>query len=315
MVNTLIKQLSLILKLAILYFRFSGPIGDHYKFINNIIVDSPDLVFSLPALRSIGKLKDYSVIIGTVRSSAPTNGKTTGVTVEDFKADGQYFRKSYSEVDLFGNESGSGASVAQLNTIFNNFYYPYIDDWQYLDLSLRPDVDDRVRYGGLNGHFIGALPVGYHFDIPTLWNTYKDADNTANVELNMSNRLIRTQSAIPGVYTSTTITLPNAIDETDVAMFFKNNVYDSNGVSVQRLDYSVDPDKDAALEQRTVYSYRMKTSPDDVTPLTDWKEYELDRAPTVDASGNSNVDDLFDSATETKQRIKRFIIEITLRSE
>lgn len=286
--------------------------------INCMIVNSPDLNIQFKdALRPVGELHDYSIIIGTVKSNITVNGKATGsaLTLEDFKADGQYFRKSYSEVDLFGNESGSGASVAQLNTIFNNFYYPYIDDWQYLDLSLRPDVDDRVRYGGLNGHFIGALPVGYHFDIPTLWNTYKDADNTTNVELNASNRLIRTNPSMPGVYTSTLITLPSAINETDVAMFFKNNVYDSNGVAVQRLDYSADPDKDAALEQRTVYSYRMKTSPDDVTPLTDWKEYELDRAPTIDDLDRSNLDPNFDVSTQKKQPIKRFIIEITLRSE
>lgn len=286
-------------------------------FKNICILDSPNLTLSLDETRDHTKIIDYCCIIGNIKSNISINNKSSGtlLTVEDFKIDGRYFRKSYSEVDLFGNASGSGTSVAQLNTIFNNFYYPYIDDWQYLDLSLRPDVDDRVRYGGLNGHFIGALPVGYHFDIPTLWNTYKDAGNTTNVELNASNRLIRTNPGIPGVYTSTLITLPSAINETDVAMFFKNNVYDSNGVAVQRLDYSVDPAKDNTLEQRTVYSYRMKTSPDDVTPLTDWKEYELDRAPTVDASGNSNIDDLFDSETETKQPIKRFMIEITLRSE
>lgn len=298
------------------FVRCVGGFTNHSMY-NCLFVDCPDFSFNFSESRSVGTIVDYSIIIGTVKSNIVVNGKapSSALTLEDFKAGGQYFRKSYSEVDLFGNAEGSGANIPQLNEIFNNFYHPYIDDWQYLDLSLRPDVDDRVRYGGLNGHFIGAFPVGYHFDIPTLWNTYKDAGNTTNVELNMSNKLIRTNPAIPGVYTSTTITLPNAIDETDVAMFFKNNVYDSNGVAVQRLDYSVDPAKDAALEQRTVYSYRMKTSPDDVTPLTDWKEYELDRAPTVDASGNSNIDDLFDSETETKQPIKRFIIEITLRSE
>ena len=273
--------------------------------LSNIFIGCSSLNLELLATKAVTYICDYSIVIGNIQ----------GNSMEYWRDQGQYFRKSFSEVDLFGNASGSGATVTQLNMIFNNFYYPYIDDWQYLDLSLRPDVDHRVRYGGLNGHFIGALPVGYHFDIPTLWNTYRDAVNTTNVELNMMDRLIRTNPAIPGVYTSTTITLPNAIDETDVAMFFKNNVYDSNGVAVQRLDYSVDPAKDNTLEQRTVYSYRMKTSPDDVTPLTDWKEYELDRAPTVDASGNSNINDLFDSATETKQKIKQFIIEITLRSE
>ena len=302
-------------RISNIFARCGGNLAISENFMHNWIINSENLILVRSTSRPISILVDYSIIIGTVRTQIATNGKTTGVTIEDFKADGQYFRKSFSEVDLFGNASGSGASVAQLNEIFNNFYYPYIDDWQYLDLSLRPDVDDRVRYGGLNGHFIGALPVGYHFDIPTLWNTYQDAVNTTNVELNMMDRLIRTNPAIPGVYTSTVIVLPQAIDETDVAMFFKNNVYDSNGVAVQRLDYSIDPAKDSTLEQRTVYSYRMRTSPDDVTPLSPFKEYEIDRAPTVDASGNSNIDNSFDVATQQKQKIKQFIIEITLRSE
>lgn len=284
---------------------------------NNIVTDSPDLILNAESVRPVGVISDYSIIIGTVKSNITVNGKApdSALTVEDFKADGQYFRKSYSEVDLFGNAEGSGASIAQLNTIFNNFFYPYSDDWQYVDLSLRPDVDDRVRYGGLNGHFIGALPVGYSFDMSTLWNTYRDSGNTSNVELNMNDRLVLTNSANPGVFTSTEITLPEVVNETDVATFFKNNVYDSNGVAVQRLDYTEDPVIDNTLEQRTVYSFRMKTAPDDVAALSAFKEYELDRAPTVDENGNSNIDLAFDVNTQQRQDIKRFIIEITLRSE
>lgn len=118
------------------------------SFQNNIIIDSPLFTMNTPKPRPIGYIADYSVIIGTVKTNTAINGKTTGVTIEDFKADGNYFIKSYSEVDLFGNTSGSGATVTQLNEIFNNFYYPYIDDYQNLDLTLRPDCDERVRFGG-----------------------------------------------------------------------------------------------------------------------------------------------------------------------
>lgn len=286
------------------------------ELFNCVFIGCQDLTIAFqPGARRLGYYADFSVIIGTVKSDITISNKAPGepLTIEDFKSDGRYFRKSYSEVDLFGNVSGSGATVEQLNRLFNNFYFPYIDDWQYLDLSLKPGGDERLRYGGLNGHFIGALPMGYNFSALNLWNNFKDVTNTSNLILNVDNKIVRIDANIPGVFTSTIVTLDTAI-EADINMFFKNNVYDSTGLAVQRLDYGTDDTKDDTLIQRTVYSYRMKISPDLITPLSDWKEYEIDRAPTVDADGNSNVSDLFDVSTQQKQIIKRFIIEVTLVS-
>jgi len=292
-------------------YSTTSPLGIVAGFI---IINSPNLKLALTETRPIGKYADYSIIIGTVTTNYAINGKTSGVTIEDFKIDGNYFSKSFSEVDLFGNASGSGATVAQLQTLFNNYFSPvYLDNWQYLDLSLKPTVDDRVRYGGLSGHFIGALPVGYSYDIATLWTTYQDAGNTSNVEIDgVSGNLVLSAGQTTGVFTTTEIVLPNAV-EADVSMFFKNNVYNSSGVAVQRIDTTDDEVPSNLVEQRTVYSYRLKTSPDSGTALGVWKEYELDRAPTVDASGNSNINDSFDKQTETTQIIKKFALEITLR--
>jgi len=298
------------------YLRCSGNLSHLVisKIINIVIIDSPSLKWYVNTPRPVGVIADYSVIIGTVSSQWPINGKTSGITVEDFKQDGNYFGKSFSEVDLWGNVEGSGATLSQLQEIFNSYFSPvYLDNWQYLDLSLKQSVDDRIRYGGLGGHFIGALPVGYSYDITTLWATYQDAGNTSNVEIDsVSGNLVLSAGQTTGVFTTTEIVLPNAV-EADVSMFFKNNVFDSNGVAVQRLDKTDDPAAENSTEQRTVYSYRLKTSPDSGTALGVWKEYELDRAPTVDASGNSNINDSFDKQTETTQIIKKFALEITLR--
>ena len=140
-------------------------------------------MLTIDAIRAVGVIFDYSVILGSVKTNIPINGKTTGVTIEDFKANGNYFVKSYSEVDLFGNPSGSGATVTQLQTLFNNYFSPvYLDTGQDLDLSLKPTASNLIKFGGLNGTYIGALPVGHYFSGETLWNTYKDAINTSNID-------------------------------------------------------------------------------------------------------------------------------------
>lgn len=285
------------------------------SLLNSIIINSPDLTLGFSVPRPTGVIRDYSIIIGTVKTAVAINGKTVGVTIEDFKADGNYFGKSFSEVDLWGNTEGSGATTTQLQEIFNNYFSPvYLDNWQYLDLSLKSDVNDKIRYGGLDGHFIGAKAVGYAYGITALWASYQDAGNTSNVEIDsVSGNLILSAEQTTGKFTSTEITLGATI-VADLSMFFKNNIFNSAGVAVQRLDYTDDVAKSNTVNQRTVYSYRLKTSPDTGTALGVWKEYELDRAPTVDANGYSNMDDLFDVDTEVKQTIRKFAIEITLRN-
>ena len=301
-------------------FRGVGSyLNDSDSDINNAIINSPDLIIRITLPRPSGIIKDYSIIIGTVKTSVPVNGKTTGVTIEDFKADGNYFVKSYSEVDLFGNASGSGASVAQINEIFNNYYSPiYIDDWQNADFTLRPDADDRVKFGGLNGTYIGAKPVGYRFSASDLWNTYIDSGNTSNLEYDMVNNAIVLQDGFDvGTYRSVRISMPEAIT-VDLVAFMANFVYNiegtaKQGVANQRIDSTPDLLPDNTENQRVVYDYRLQVAPNTVDALSVFKDYELNREPTIDASGNSQLNDLFDDTTEQKQVVQDFIIEFTIR--
>ncbi len=285
---------------------------------SNIFINCPSLIMTLPNIRPVGYYNDYSVIVGSVSTSTAINGKTTGVTVEDFKADGQYFIKSYSEVDLFGNASGSGATASQLNEIFNNFYYPYIDDYHNLDLTLRPDCDERVRFGGLNGTYIGALPVGYRLSASALWNTHIDVANTSNLDYDMANNAIVLASGQDvGTYTSLIIDLgvPITVDMVDFLANFVYNIEGTakQGVSNQRIDTTPDLLPDNTENQRVVYDYRLQYSPDGVTALTGWENLELNRMPTKDGDGLSQLDDGFNQATAQKLTIQRLKIEFTLR--
>lgn len=296
-------------------FRMNSLGGDN---TNNTFINCGNLILQLQADRPIGTIVDYSIIIGTVKTSVPINGKTTGVTVEDFKADGNYFIKSYSEVDLFGNVSGSGATVSQLNEIFNNFYYPYIDDYHNLDLTLRPDCDERVRFGGLDGTYIGALPVGYRLSASELWNTHIDVANTSNLDYDMvNNAIVLASGQDVGTYTSLVIDLgaPIVVDMVDFLANFVYNIEGTakQGVSNQRIDTTPDLLPDNTKNQRVVYDYRLQYSPDGVTALTDWVNLELNRMPTVDGDGLHQLDDGFNQATAQKLTIQRLKIEFTLR--
>lgn len=296
--------------------------GNHFPIpsqsSSNIFIGCSNLTLSIASERPIQTFFDYSIIIGTVRTSIPINGKTTGVTVEDFKADGNYFIKSYSEVDLFGNASGSGATVSQLNEIFNNFYYPYIDDYHNLDLTLRPDCDERVRFGGLNGTYIGALPVGYRLSAAELWNTHIDVANTSNLDYDMvNNAIVLASGQDVGTYTSLIIDLgaPITVDMVDFMANFVYNIEGTakQGVSNQRIDTTPDLLPDNTENQRVVYDYRLQYSPDGVTALTGWKNLELNRMPTVDGNGLYQLEDGFNQATAQKLTIQRLKIEFTLR--
>lgn len=288
------------------------------RALNNIFIECSTFSLTLTSPRTVGIINDYSIIIGTVRTSTPINGKTTGVTIEDFKANGNYFGKSYSEVDLFGNVSGSGATVNQLNEIFNNFYYPYIDDYHNLDLTLRPDCDERIRFGGLNGTYIGALPVGYRLSASELWNTHIDVANTSNLAYDMvNNAIVLASGQDVGTYTSLIIDLglPITVDMVDFLANFVYNIEGTakQGVSNQRIDTTPDLLPDNTKNQRVVYDYRLQYSPDAVTALTGWENLELNRMPTVDGAGLYQLEDGFNQATAQKLTIRRLKIEFTLR--
>jgi len=287
-------------------------------FHSNIIINCSNLTLTISSSRQTASSADYCVIIGTVKTSIPINGKTTGVTIEDFKAHGQYFIKSYSEVDLFGNASGSGATVSQLNEIFNNFYFPYVDDYHNLDLTLRPDCDERLRFGGLNGTYIGALPVGYRLSASELWNTHIDSANTSNLAFDMvNNAIVLASGQDVGTYTSLIIDLgvPITVDMVDFLANFVYNIEGTakQGVSNQRIDTTPDLLPDNTENQRVVYDYRLQYSPDGVTALTDWENLELNRMPTVDGAGLHQLDDGFNQATAQKLTIQRLKLEFTLR--
>lgn len=301
------------------FVRCSGVLPSGAAAISSCyIVSSASLQITTIKPRPVGRIYDYSVIIGTVNVSSGINGKTTGVTIEDFKADGNYFIKSFSEVDLFGNASGSGATVPQLNEIFNNFYYPYIDDYHNLDLTLRPDCDERVRFGGLNGTYIGALPVGYRLSASALWNTHIDVANTSNLGYDMvNNAIVLASGQDVGTYTSLIIDLgvPITVDMVDFLANFVYNIEGTakQGVSNQRIDTTPDLLPDNTENQRVVYDYRLQYSPDGVTALTGWENLELNRMPTKDGAGLYQLEDGFNQAKAQKLTIQRLKIEFTLR--
>ena len=288
-------------------------------FSNSVFMRCENLTLSIVKPRPSGKFIDYSILVGSVKTSVSINGKAIGVTVEDFKADGNYFVKSYSEVDLFGNPSGSGASVAQLQTLFNNYFSPiYIDTWQDADFSLKPTASDFIKFGGLNGSYIGALPVGYRFSTSDLWNTYKDAVNTSNIDYDMINAgLVITDGQDVGTYRSTRISLPKPIT-CDLAAFFANLVYNvegtaRQGVANQRIDTTPDLLPDNTVKQRVVYDYKLSYAPNNTDSLSAFKNFELNRTPWVDASGRSMLDELYVATERQRPVIQDFIIEFTLR--
>ena len=304
------------------FLSCSGSIGNAAFtsiFKEIIFINCSNLTIITTAPRPSGTYKDFSAIFGTVKSNRSISGKTTGVTVEDFKADGNYFVKSYSEVDLFGNPSGSGASVTQLQTLFNNYFSPtYLDTWQDADFSLKPTSSDLIKFGGLNGSYIGALPVGYRFGAADLWNTYKDAVNTSNIDYNMINQgLVMTDGQDVGTYRSIRISLPKPIT-CDLAAFFANLVYNvegtvKQGVANQRIDTTVDMLPDKTKNQRVVYDYKLSYAPNSTDQLSAFKNFELNRTPWIDASGRSMLDELYIATERQRPIIQDFIIEFTLR--
>lgn len=288
-------------------------------FKNTMIIDSPDLRLEALTERPAGYINDYSIIIGIVKTTNAVNGKTTGVTIEDFKADGNYFVKSFSEVDLWGNASGSGASVSQLQELFCNYFSPiYLDTWNEANFHLKTSAPDILKYGGLNGTYIGALPVMHWFTAADLWDNYQDPNNTSDLEKDAVSGAIRISGAAEsGTFRSTKINLPKVITA-NPAKFFANLVYNiegtvKQGVSNQRIDTTVDLQPDNTENQRVVYDFKMAVAPNTTDALGAFKNYELDREPTVDSQGRSHLDDNFDSTTEAKQTIGAFMIEFTLR--
>lgn len=286
---------------------------------NSYIINCPNLTINNVNPRLSGNYKDYSIIIGTVRSNRAVNGKTTGVTIEDFKIDGNYFVKSFSEVNLFGNVSGSGASVAQLQTIFNNYFSPiYLDTYQDADLSLKPNASDIVKYGGLNGTYIGALPVGYRYSAYDLYNTYIDSGNSSNLAWDAANSaiVIATGQDV-ATYRSIRISLPVAIT-CDPVKFFANLVCNiegtaKQGVANQRIDTTPDLEPDNTLNQRVVYDFKLAYAPNTTDALSAFKNFELNRVPYIDNEGESMLDNNYDPSERQKPVIRDFMIEFNLR--
>lgn len=304
-----------------IFVNCSGTLGVAItgRVLNNFFINCSNLIIPLTTPRPTGVIVDYSIIIGTVRSNRAINGKTTGVTIEDFKIDGTYFVKSYSEVDLFGNASGSGASVTQLQTIFNNYFSPiYLDTYQDADLSLKPDVSDIVKFGGLNGTYIGALPVGYRYSAYNLYNTYIDAANSSNLAWNaVNNAIVIADGFDTAVYRSIRITLPVAIS-CDPINFFANLVYNiegtaKQGVANQRIDTTPDLEPNNTFNQRVVYDFKLAYAANDTDPLSDFKNFELNSVPYIDNEGESMLDDNYDLSERQKPLIRSFMIEFTLR--
>lgn len=286
---------------------------------NNFFLGCEGLKMSLTMPRPAGYVNDYSIIIGTVQCSKSINGKLSGISLEDFKVDGNYFTRSYSEVDLWGNASGSGAAVDQIKQLFCNYFSPiYVDTWPEANLYLKTTAPDILKYGGLNGTYIGAKPVMHWFDSESLWDTYRDTGNTSDLEKDAVSKAIRISGAAEsGTFRSLRISLPKPITA-DPAVFAANLVYNiegtvQQGVSNQRIDTTPDMLPDNTANQRVVYDFKLATAPNNVDALSAFKNYELDREPTVDSQGRSHLDDNFDTTSEAKQVIQDFMIEFTLR--
>lgn len=301
------------------FISCSGTIGTTSSVFENIlIINSPNLIMPVINPRPTGVYKDYSVIIGGVKTSVAVNGKTTGVTVEDFKIDGNYFIRSFSEVDVFGNASGSGASVAQLQTLFNNYFSPiYLDTWQFADLSLKPTASAKLRYGGLNGNYIGSRPVGYHFNAAMLWAA-RNVSNTSDIEIDgVTGYLQIAGTPELGILETNELNL-GAPYVMDPILFRANLVYNADGtakqgVANQRIDATPDLLPNNTLNQRVVYDYQMAYAADASSPLSEFKNFELNRKPTVDATGNTQLDDGFNQSSAQSIMVWRFKLRVTLR--
>lgn len=301
------------------FFSCSGSFGASYTIMEELIfVNCSNMTLTVPTPRTSGVYKDYSIIIGTIKTATAINGKITGVTIEDFKVDGNYFVKSFSEVDLFGNASGSGATVAQLQTIFNNYFSPiYLDTYMFSDLSLKPTASEKIRYGGLNGTYIGMRPVGYHFNAATLWAN-RNVTNTVDIEVDAVTGYLQIVSGAEfGTYESNEIDLGVSVI-VDPVLFRANLVYNADGtakqgVANQRIDTNPDALPDNTLNQRVVYDYQLAWSPDNVQALSAFKNFEVNRKPTVDGEGDTQLDDNYNAAAAQSITVRRFKIKCVLR--
>ena len=67
------------------------------------------------------------------------------------------------------------------------------------------------------------------------------------------------------------------------------------------------------MNQRVVYDYEFSYSPNAVDALTAFKSFELNRKPTIDGEGDSQLDDNFSQANAASITVQRFKIKFTLR--
>lgn len=283
-----------------------GNVGYTGIFYNNLLINCTLEANSLETL-PVTRMLDYSIFI---------NSTLGGKDIATFKSEGNFFIKSYDENDVFAH---TPATVSDIQSILTNYISPvYIDTFQELIVHLKPSAHDILKYGGLNGSYIGAAPVMHWFDSVTLWDTHRDAANTTNLGKDPVSGAIRiTEAAESGTFRSQRISLPKGIIA-DPAIFAANLVYNiegsvKQGVSNQRIDTTPDLQPDNTANQRVVYDFKLATAPNTVDALSPFKNFELDREATVDSQGRSHLDDNFDSATETKQTIQDFMIEFTLR--
>ncbi|MCG8475257.1 MAG: hypothetical protein MI784_07270 [Cytophagales bacterium] len=290
------------------FAKCSGHIQQQGSF-NNLFLNCERLNIEVPKTRSIAQFADYNILIGGVRTTNKINGKTSNVNVEDFKIHKQHFLKSYSEVDLFGKESGSGATAEELNTLFNNYFDAYIDDYYALDFSLKPSAPDILKYGGLNGERIGAGKIGYRFSAAELWNQHREQ----STGLQFANGcILLDKTTEDGHFRSKRISLPQPV-EADRFEFLQDIVYNALGVSIEGINSSVYPSPDNKAEQAERASFLLSYSSAKGGELRELQPFELNTCPEIDKSGKSAVQQGFDRATAQPIRLQDFVIDIRIK--
>lgn len=220
--------------------------------------------------------------------------------------------KSLTEIELFNNPSGTGATVEQLQTIFNNYFYPILpDDLPFLDLSLKPTASKKIKYGGMNGYYIGALPIGYSFGAAELWNN-RNASQTSGLQFDTDEGIYLLDGATSGTFTSNIITLEKPVI-IEAVNFFNNLLYNENNIAALRVDTTPDDAPSNTTNQRTVYDYRLRYAAVAGTPLSEYKNFELNRTPYIDALQNSCLADSYTEADRNMITVQDFVIEFTMR--
>ncbi|BDD10856.1 hypothetical protein FUAX_40720 (plasmid) [Fulvitalea axinellae] len=237
---------------------------------------------------------DYSLFVNTKLNR---NGELKSLA--ELKAGGEWL-KSFDENDI-------GATTAF--DIFNNPIDVTESNFMFADFSLRPEVSEKVRYGGDTGGYLGAYDVAVRLTAESLWNDYKSTSQNLVLE---SGFFITLDNSQEGVFHSTAIPLGHALT-VDGIDFASETAWSAEGWANARMDDTPYETADPATEQRSAFVFEADFFSNGA--WTGWKKMEPG-VGFVDSNGKGNMDTGYDPDTaQLIPNVTQIKIGFTLRKE